>query len=149
MLKQKTIRQLHQALSDFPLKSASQTSAHRGKSAHAYNRQALEHFRSVILEIIEEVKEDLRVMNAAISDEHNGLLISRQTDFLRSLESALRRVEEGTYGRCTSCGKLIEKERLEVVPHAQLCVPCKNAGKKQAVQMAFSDQRIVAENDRR
>ncbi len=140
MLRQKTIREVHRALNEFPSKkSSSRESGHSRQSVHTYDRHALQYFRTVIREMIEEVREDLRVMNEAISDENNGLLISRQTDFLRSLESALRRVEQGTYGRCSSCGNLIEKERLEMVPHTKLCVPCKNTGKKQVGQVAFAD----------
>jgi DnaK suppressor protein len=40
------------------------------------------------------------------------------------INQALERIEEGTYGRCVSCGNLIPDDRLEAVPWAALCVPC-------------------------
>jgi len=39
--------------------------------------------------------------------------------------AALRKLDEGTYGKCESCGKEIPPERLEAVPAATLCVSCK------------------------
>ncbi|MFU8873998.1 TraR/DksA family transcriptional regulator [Micromonospora sp. SL4-19] len=37
---------------------------------------------------------------------------------------ALRRISEGTYGRCESCGGEIPVARLEILPSARHCVPC-------------------------
>jgi RNA polymerase-binding protein DksA len=42
------------------------------------------------------------------------------------IDEALRRVEEGTYGRCHMCDKQIRVQRLKVVPHARLCIACKS-----------------------
>jgi RNA polymerase-binding transcription factor DksA len=44
---------------------------------------------------------------------------------LLDVDDALRRLYGGIYGNCESCGNSIGRERLEVVPHARLCVPCK------------------------
>ena len=57
--------------------------------------------------------------------EKTFLFASREGKFLNHLEDALSRIDRGEYGRCTVCGKLIEKERLEAVPHAQQCLQCK------------------------
>ena len=46
----------------------------------------------------------------------------RQEKFIQSLENALIRINNGTYGVCRVTGKLIPKERLRVVPHATLSV---------------------------
>jgi RNA polymerase-binding transcription factor DksA len=40
---------------------------------------------------------------------------------LREIEGALERIEAGTYGTCSMCGKPIEPERLEYLPWATLC----------------------------
>jgi DnaK suppressor protein len=40
---------------------------------------------------------------------------------------ALRRVDEGTYGKCERCGEEIPVERLEAIPTARLCMRCKQA----------------------
>jgi DnaK suppressor protein len=37
---------------------------------------------------------------------------------------ALRRMAEGSYGTCQGCAAGIPLERLEILPHAQFCVPC-------------------------
>lgn len=43
---------------------------------------------------------------------------------LSQIESALHRVEEGTYGVCDRCGDQIPPRRMEVLPFATLCTPC-------------------------
>lgn len=40
------------------------------------------------------------------------------------IDVALRRLEDGTYGRCASCGDPIAEKRLEAIPHASLCIDC-------------------------
>lgn len=43
---------------------------------------------------------------------------------LRDVERALRKLEEGTYGICDRCGKLIPEVRLDARPWSVLCVDC-------------------------
>ncbi|MEU4217411.1 TraR/DksA C4-type zinc finger protein [Actinoplanes sp. NPDC026623] len=43
---------------------------------------------------------------------------------LEQITGALNRIAEGTYGRCEKCGTSIPAERLQLLPHAQRCVPC-------------------------
>jgi RNA polymerase-binding protein DksA len=43
---------------------------------------------------------------------------------LAEIDAALRRIEDGTYGQCTNCGKQIPPERLEARPWATLCIDC-------------------------
>lgn len=45
---------------------------------------------------------------------------------LADLSAALSRVGAGTYGRCEGCGQDIAPARLEAVPAASECVPCKS-----------------------
>ncbi len=45
-------------------------------------------------------------------------------DLLHKVEHALRRVDNGTYGICESCGDSIPVARLEVLPYATFCVSC-------------------------
>jgi RNA polymerase-binding protein DksA len=47
-----------------------------------------------------------------------------ERQMLDQVNSALSRIEQGTYGRCKDCGREIPRERLDVVPHAACCVPC-------------------------
>lgn len=46
---------------------------------------------------------------------------------LRDVEAALRRMDEGTYGLCISCGEHLPIERLEVLPQVARCLPCQRA----------------------
>jgi DnaK suppressor protein len=43
---------------------------------------------------------------------------------VRSLKSALRKVEEGEYGICRECGEPISEERLAILPQTTVCVKC-------------------------
>lgn len=45
-------------------------------------------------------------------------------DTLREVNAALRRMDEGTFGACESCGKAIAEERLEARPFARQCMDC-------------------------
>lgn len=59
------------------------------------------------------------------SKEEASRLAQRQYKFIQSLEAALVRIENKTYGICRMTGKLIPKERLRLVPHATLTVEAK------------------------
>lgn len=63
---------------------------------------------------------------SALSKEEAGQLAQRQFKFIQSLEAALIRIENKSYGICRDTGKLIQKERLLLVPHATLSVEAKN-----------------------
>ncbi len=45
---------------------------------------------------------------------------------LRDIDSALARIEEGTYGVCKYCGQPIGEKRMRARPVASACVPCKS-----------------------
>lgn len=60
-----------------------------------------------------------------MSKERNSQLASRQEKFIRDLKNALVRIENKTYGICRETGKLIEAERLKLVPHATLSMEAK------------------------
>lgn len=112
-----------------------------------YSKPELEVFKKIILEQIEETKAiiDHNISNNSesiidqtgethteeLGTEHQAreldfYMAQREGKFIANLEGALRRIEAGTYGICRSCGKLIDKKRLKIVPHATLCFDCKN-----------------------
>jgi DnaK suppressor protein len=116
-----------------------------------YSKEDLNYFKSIIIEKKKEIVEELETLRDTMMDSTTGeyatenstysthmeqgtdamerektfLFASREGKFLNHLEDALHRIERGEYGRCNACGKLIEKERLEAVPHAQQCLQCK------------------------
>ena len=116
-----------------------------------YSDEELQEFKELILDKLEKSKRDYDSLIAtvthsssndtedtsptfkvleegasALSKEESGQLALRQQKFIRSLEMALIRIENKTYGICRETGKLIPKERLKLVPHATLCVEAKN-----------------------
>tara|TARA_B000000532_G_C18688103_1_gene328363 strand:- start:76 stop:450 length:375 start_codon:yes stop_codon:yes gene_type:complete len=117
-----------------------------------YTQNELNEFKELILDKIKSAKEDLAVLRAAtandsdngtedtsptfkqfeegsstLSKEENIKLAERQAKFIRSLDNALIRIENKTYGICRVTGKLISKERLRLVPHATLSIEAKKA----------------------
>tara|TARA_B100001540_G_scaffold161757_1_gene143133 strand:- start:1294 stop:1671 length:378 start_codon:yes stop_codon:yes gene_type:complete len=118
----------------------------------SYNKQELMEFKKLILEKIDRAQEDLEILRAAtandsdngtedtsptfkafeegsttLSKEENIKLAERQAKFIRSLNNALMRIENNTYGICRISGKLISKERLRLVPHATLSIEAKKS----------------------
>ncbi len=63
--------------------------------------------------------------SATFARELDMTLEDNARETLGSIDAALARIEEGTYGVCTRCGKEIPPERLEAMPAAELCITCK------------------------
>ena len=55
-------------------------------------------------------------------------LRDRSRTELHLVESALRAIDQGTYGTCASCGKAIAAARLEAIPWAPMCIDCARKG---------------------
>ncbi|MGB1445006.1 MAG: TraR/DksA family transcriptional regulator [Flavobacteriaceae bacterium] len=119
-----------------------------------YSDKDLEEFKVLIEEKIEKAKQDLELLKSSymnngnngtedtsptfkafeegsetMSKEANTQLALRQEKFIRDLKNALMRIENKTYGVCRVTGKLIQKERLILVPHATLSIEAKNMQK--------------------
>ncbi|MDE3074559.1 MAG: TraR/DksA C4-type zinc finger protein [Chloroflexota bacterium] len=61
------------------------------------------------------------------------LSVSLQTDLqalLGQIDHALHKAEQGTYGICDDCGQAIPRERLEALPHAALCLRCRQRAER-------------------
>ncbi len=109
----------------------------------------IEHFRARLEEEQQKVQNAIGYLhkeNPGVPDEITGDLamgpgdnhladlatdtVDREIDYtleensgnvLREIEAALKRVDDGSFGVCTVCGKPIEPERLEYLPWATLC----------------------------
>ncbi len=115
-----------------------------------YSDSELKEFKEIILKKIETAQEDLALIRSAyMNDSNNGTddtsptfkafeegsetmskesnvkLAIRQEKFIRDLQNALLRIENKNYGICRVTGKLIQKERLKLVPHATLSIEAK------------------------
>ncbi|MDR0833209.1 MAG: TraR/DksA C4-type zinc finger protein [Candidatus Symbiothrix sp.] len=120
-----------------------------------YSDAELEEFRAIIKEKLEAARRDYDLLKASISNtdgndvadtsptfkvleegaatlskEEAGRLAQRQIKFIQSLQAALVRIENKTYGVCRETGLLIPKERLRAVPHATLSIEAKQGNTK-------------------
>jgi len=57
--------------------------------------------------------------------EKSFYFASKSGRFLYHIDEALRRIRDGSYGKCLTCGEDISSARLEAVPHARFCITCK------------------------
>ena len=62
--------------------------------------------------------------------EHEMSVNANTRDMLDQALRALRRLEDGTYGLCESCGRAIRKARLQAFPRATMCVTCKQRSER-------------------
>ncbi len=60
--------------------------------------------------------------------EMNFNLKNNELVHIREVDKALERINNGKYGKCISCGKDIEEDRLEILPTALECMECENKG---------------------
>ena len=116
-----------------------------------YTDAELADFKTLIIEKIDKAKAQLELIESSykndsnngtddtsptfkafdegsevMSKEANSQLAIRQEKFIRDLKNALIRIENKTYGICRVTGKLINPERLKLVPHATLSIEAKN-----------------------
>ena len=66
--------------------------------------------------------------------EKSFYFASKTGRFLYHVDEALRRINDKTYGICQQCGKQINPERLEAVPHARFCISCKEEDEPRETQ---------------
>jgi DnaK suppressor protein len=60
----------------------------------------------------------------AFEREHVAALLEQTREHLGQVDAALRRLDDGDYGRCERCGKPIAAGRLEARPTATTCIKC-------------------------
>jgi len=52
---------------------------------------------------------------------------SDEQNILYSIDEAIKRVEDGSYGNCLKCGKAISKKRLKALPYTEHCINCQKS----------------------
>jgi RNA polymerase-binding protein DksA len=60
--------------------------------------------------------------SVTLDREMDYSLEENEARVLAAIDAALKRLDDGTYGRCERCGEQIEAERLEALPWATLCI---------------------------
>jgi RNA polymerase-binding transcription factor DksA len=106
------------------------TTSPRQQTAPALRGEQLRELRAALYEQRSFRLEQLAELTAApdgILDEINARLHAGARFALAQIESALDRMDAGRYGACVRCGARIPFERLEILPMAALCVPCRRS----------------------
>ncbi len=93
-------------------------------------KERIEHERRSILGQHSEMAEE-------IADNHPGdagsetfertkelAIDAHMREVLDHIDEALRKIDEGTFGKCESCGEQISSYRLKEIPYASLCIEC-------------------------
>ncbi|HZU14386.1 MAG TPA: TraR/DksA C4-type zinc finger protein [Chloroflexota bacterium] len=62
--------------------------------------------------------------------EREGAIGAMLQSRLADIDNAIARLDDGTYGVCTTCAEPIPPRRLEALPFATLCVPCQSQAEK-------------------
>lgn len=62
--------------------------------------------------------------------EFNLGLASTEQQILNQIDDAFRRIEEGTFGICEKCSKVISQKRLLALPYTRLCIKCQSEEEK-------------------
>ena len=122
------------------------------KTKTRFSDKELQEFKDLINKKISEAKEHYNMLVGSLShtDDHGtddtgrtfnmmedgsetlmreemAQLAARQEKFIKNLENALVRINNKSYGVCRVTGKLINKDRLRLVPHATLSIEAKKA----------------------
>ena len=71
-------------------------------------------------------------------------LEANEMTLLDKIDDALKAIDEGSYGKCQTCGKEIDKERLDFLPYALNCIDCQDV--VSTIKTYNSNQRVVEES---
>ena len=141
-------------LLSYKKRNALRKTTRMSKERMKFSDMELEEFKELILHKLKEAHVDYTLLVGSLShnDDHGtddtgrtfnmmedgsetlsreevAQLAARQEKFIQSLQAALVRIENKTYGICRVKGTLIPKERLRLVPHATMSIDAKNAQK--------------------
>jgi RNA polymerase-binding protein DksA len=67
---------------------------------------------------------------ATLNREIDYTLEENSEHVLSSIEQALQRIKNGTFGTCARCGRQIAEERLEAIPYATRCIDCQRVAER-------------------
>lgn len=119
-----------------------------------FSQDELEYFRGLLMDKRKKAAEEIELLEQSLADPNetdsgpapatskhyddlgadaeerqlNLQLQERARKFISSIDEALGRIENGTYGICQATGKKITKERLSIVPHTRYSMEAKELG---------------------
>lgn len=73
----------------------------------------------------DDLMDEVDMTSTELETSMRMRLRNREALFLKKIDDALKRIQEGTFGQCESCEEDIETRRLEARPITTLCVNCK------------------------
>lgn len=111
------------------------------------NKKELEKFKKFLIDKRDDLlnvvrtKKQLDLNDVEIGDEIDSAsqnvekemlfeLADNEKLILDAIESALRRMEKGTFGLCESCRKKISEPRLKAIPWVRYCMECQSKAEK-------------------
>jgi len=112
-------------------------------------KKQLEEFRKILTEQLKQLEKKLSGAVDELSEESEVFpdisdqatqesdlyfdlrVKDREQKLIEKIKTALKKIDEGTFGICERCGEPIELERLKARPVATLCIDCKNEQEKE------------------
>ena len=116
------------------------------------DNEKLEYYKNLLLREREEILQELVDSDESArdlfeTDSHNvndsvddasftvaqnilNIVSSKNKQTLLAIEAGLRRIVEGSFGKCTGCGCEINENRLNAIPWATKCIECKTKDEK-------------------
>lgn len=104
------------------------------------NESQLQQYRTRLLDLREQLRDEIQEGIEAIDAEIHpvgdvspepgeGLdcelaLVHNEERMRQAVNEALRRIDDGTFGICVACGRVLPQARLEAIPYAGCCIVC-------------------------
>jgi DnaK suppressor protein len=109
-----------------------------------FKKMLLEEKENVLKEIADSdesakdlLENDIHSVNDSVDEASSkvtqtllNIMTKNHQEKYLSIDAALRRITEGTFGKCVSCGSAIDQKRLKSVPWATKCIDCKTKDEK-------------------
>jgi len=108
------------------------------------NKKQIEELKEILIDRLALIKNNIQesrdsidsLKNSECNDEFDyaevssdsfkeGIIANQQVKELEEIESALLRIQKGTYGVCEMCDEQIALGRLRAKPFAKYCTPCR------------------------
>ncbi len=80
---------------------------------------------------IEKSPDEVDEIRAALDRELAILNLDRDSNLLRNVRAALKRIELGQFGVCPTCRGQISQKRLTAIPWAEYCIQCQELADRQ------------------
>jgi DnaK suppressor protein len=75
----------------------------------------------------DDLPDGMDVASSESSQSFTFRMRGRENSFLKKIDYALKRIDEGNFGICEKCAEPISSARLEARPETTLCIRCKES----------------------